>query len=152
MTHDDICGADTADNSPCQLGATQPDGRCHLHTAHDPSHVGRDKVEPTGGRREDVLEAAREGLSMAGCARAAGVSKDTLYRWLDDHPDFSTDFARARASAERELAQAALEEDVNPRMAQFLLARAFDYVERQEIEHSGEVDVDVEADFSDTST
>jgi transposase-like protein len=150
---EDICGAECADGSPCELGTTQPDDKCHLHTAHDPSHVGRDKIEPTDTRREQALEAAEDGLSMGGCARAAGVSKDTLYRWLDEHPDFSTDFARARARAEKDLARDALQEEVNPRMAQFLLARAFDYTERQEIEHDGEIDTgNIVIDFSDTST
>jgi len=151
---DDICGAETkGTDDVCQHGATQPDGRCHLHTEHDPSHVGRDKVEPTGERREDALDAASDGLSMSGCARAAGVSKNTLYRWLDDHPDFSTAFARARAQAERELVRSALMEEVNPRTAHFLLARAFDYVERQEIEHEhGGDGIEIVADFSTEDT
>jgi hypothetical protein len=89
------------------------------------------------GDHDDVLEAAETGMSKAGCARAAGVDKASLLRYLDAHEDFRTAFERARARGESELIHGGLrDEDVDTSMAKFLLASSFDYkkTERREVE------------------
>lgn len=37
---------------------------------------------------EDLIAHSRQGLSFAAFAGVAGVSRKTLYKWLDKHPDF----------------------------------------------------------------
>lgn len=158
MTNDnDVCGYPTADDSPCQHPTTD-DGdadRCWID-AHNESDVDGDQP----GRpsmfdeyREALLEAAEEPIKTRDVARTAGVGKTTLYEWLDEHEDFADAFKRARSRAARDLVHRGLEDpDVDTSVIRFLLERTFDYTKTQEIEHSGEVDLDVEADFSETST
>ncbi|OYR57719.1 helix-hairpin-helix domain-containing protein [Halorubrum halodurans] len=86
---------------------------------------------------DDVLEAAETGMSIRGCARAAGVSLSQLQRYLDTHDDFRVSFERARARGESELIEGGLrDDDVDTSMAKFLLASSFDYkkTERREVE------------------
>jgi len=140
---DEVCGAECADGTPCQ----------HPPNCPVPSHSDPDAENPQGrpskldDRRDDILAGARQGMTMEGCARLAGVSKDTLYRWIDEYPEFSDALNRARAQGELQHLQS-----VNDAGSRFVLERSFGYTKSQEIEHSGEVDVEVEADFSDTST
>jgi transposase-like protein len=151
---DDICGAETAAGTPCELPASRDDERCHLHTTDDDVNAPGVSSTFTEDAGETAIEAARTGKSQAGAARAAGVSESTLRGWLDRHPEFARAFTRARAQGETRLFEAAIgaDEELDPQGARFILSTSFDYTERQEIEHSGEVDVEVEADFSDTST
>ncbi len=137
---DDTCGAETVDGQPCQNPAGE-DGFCWI-----PSHgTEDDDVENPQGRdfalgeedHEDVLEAAETGMSLRGCARAAGVSHSQLRRYLDARPDFRSSFERARARGESELIEGGLrDEEVDTSMAKFLLASSFDYkkTERREVE------------------
>jgi len=86
---------------------------------------------------EEILEAAETGMSIRGCARAAGVSLSQLQRYLDAHPDFRVSFERARARGESELIRGGLRDDeVDTSMAKFLLASSYDYkkTERREVE------------------
>jgi len=141
MTDDtELCGADTTDDEPCQNPAGE-DGSCWI-----PTHGSDDDdVENPQGRdfaigeddHADVLEAAETGMSKAGCARAAGVDKASLLRYLDAHEDFRTAFERARARGESELIEGGLrDDDVDTSMAKFLLASSFDYkkTEKREVE------------------
>lgn len=149
---DDICGAECADGTPCE----HPAGSCPV-----PSHSDPDAENPHGrpsaytdDRAAAAVKAARQGKSKSGAARAASVDRATLDRWLDAHPDFRAEFTRARAQGETRLFEAAIgaDDELDAQGARFLLSTSFDYHERTEVEHSGEVDVEVEADFSDTST
>ena len=84
--------------------------------------------------RESILEAARRGTTKEGCARAGGVTYETLRTWLDEKSEFFAAFKRARAEGESALVEATAEQ--NPK---FVLERSYDYVKKQEIEHSGDV-------------
>lgn len=150
---DDICGAETAEGTPCQHPAGD-NGYCWV-PQHNPTPDGG--TDP-GGRdfvisdddHEDILDAARAGLSRSGCARAAGTDKDSLRRYLDAHDEFRADFMRAREKGERRLAERGLmDPDVDGQMARFLLSTSFGYVktEKRELEHSGEVTHDTPAEF-----
>jgi hypothetical protein len=129
MTGDTICGADTTGEQPCQNPAGE-NGRCWI-----PSHNPDSDDENPHGRpsqldkyEEDILNAAKEGLTYEGIARVAGIGVSTLHEWRGENDDFSESLERARSKAERELIQ-----DVD---AEFVLERSYDYVktERREIE------------------
>jgi len=142
----DICGhEDTTTGHPCQ----HPAGSCPV-----PSHNDSDAENPQGrdfaidaSDHEDILQAAREGFSKAGCARAAGVDEKSLQRYLkaNENADFRRAFMRARHRGERELLRAPLRDDpqnpvnVDGQHARFLLSTSFEYVktEKRELEHSG---------------
>jgi len=141
----DECGYPTegGDGPPCQNPAGE-NGRCWI-----PSHTDPDAENPQGrdfkideADHDDILDAARMGASKAGCARAAGVKKPSLLRYLDAHDSFRTAFMRARSDGEQRLLSGPLfNEDDAPREmdgqhARFLLSTSFDYqkTEKQEIE------------------
>ena len=139
---DDICGAETNDGGMCQHPASRPDGRCHLHTeAEEPAQVGR-KFAIDESDHDDILEAARMGASKAGCARAAGVDKASLLRYLEAHDEFRTDYARARSRGEQRLLTRPLEKgpdghtEMDGQHARFILSTSFDYTktEKRELE------------------
>jgi hypothetical protein len=121
------CGAETSKGEPCQ----NPADSCPWHGVDNPPDTGR----PTKlvDRRDDILVAARQGMTKEGCARMAGVHKSTLYDWLDQYQDFSDAFKRARAQGELQHLR-----DANDSGSRFILERSFGYTKSQEIEHSGE--------------
>jgi AcrR family transcriptional regulator len=50
--------------------------------------------------KEKVLENLREGMTREAAATQAGISKATLYRWIDDDDDFRDDVEAAVDFAE----------------------------------------------------
>jgi transposase-like protein len=92
---------------------------------------------------DDILDAARMGLTYEGIARVAGIGVRTLHDWRDEHDEFSQSLERARAKAERDLIQDADSE--------FVLERSYGYVktEKREVEMDADVNAshDVTADF-----
>ena len=90
----------------------------------DEAHGGRPSM--LNEYEDDLLAAAREGLTYEGIARVAGVGVSTLHEWRDDHEDFSESLERARAKAERDLI-----EDVD---AEFVLERSYGYVKTERLE------------------
>lgn len=159
MSNDDTCGHPTADGSPCQHPATDGDS-CWLNEhGGDAAPSGRD-FSLGEDDHDDILAAAREGLSKSGCARAAGVSHTELNRYLDAHDEFRAAFRRARSEGEHRLVKGALYREVNnpePRRemdgqhARFLLSTSFDYIKTEKKEVEMDADVDhtggVTADF-----
>jgi hypothetical protein len=155
MTDDDVCGAETTDGTPCQ----HPAGSCPV-----PSHSDPDADNPHGRpssfseqKRDQIYTAVGAGLSVHDIASMAEISPDTLRRWTccidnlregvitaDDPCDFCEGYAQAHAEG----AMAVIEQ-CSP---EFRASASFGYTKTQEIEHSGEVDLNSEADFSDTST
>ena len=146
---DGICGAPTTNGEPCQNPTTEngDPNRCWIPSHNDPEadnpHGREFAIDESD--HDAILEAARDGMSKSGCARAAGTGPDELRRYLDAHPDFRDAFMRARSKGERELVRRALYEDpdgpdINDQHARFLLSTSFNYVktERQEVEHSGD--------------
>jgi len=157
---EEICGYEGTDSGdPCQNPVTGENGYCYI-----PSHnaatfgVGPDDVEnPQGANsklpevREDILEAARDGLAKEACAHAAGIHKSTLYDWLDEDsprydPEFQREFWQARWEGERRYIENP--DDVDSRHAQFLLERSFGYTKEQTIEHEGDGLGDVVVSFA----
>ena len=146
---DDVCGHPTegGDGPPCELPASKSDGRCHHHTETDERANGGREWTINESDHEEILTAAREGFSKAGCARAVGVDEKTLRRYVDAHDDFRRDFMRARHKGERTLLKGPLveregePESIDGQHARFLLSTSFDYqkTEKKELEHSGEI-------------
>lgn len=149
---DDVCGStDTSSGDPCQRpagwGRDADTGPCETHHDEGEEPGGRPGLF-TPDRRAQVIERAKLGATLEGCARAAGVSYRTLRNWLDkgrDSDDFDDEyvqffqaFQRARATGEEQLLRATAQDD-----PKFILQSSYDYVktERQEVE--GDVDVDV---------
>ena len=147
---DDVCGYPTegGDGPPCQNPAGE-NGRCYI-----PAHNGDDDTPAPQGRdfaispddHDAILEAARKGASKTGCARAAGVERPSLTRYLEAHDTFRSEFAQARAWGEQRLLEGPLyespegERDMDGQHARFLLSTSFGYqkTERREVEHSGD--------------
>lgn len=143
----ETCGAETTAGTPCQHPTTD-DGdpeRCWI-----PSHNDSGAENPDGrpfaideSDHDDILEAAEMAASKAGCARAAGVDKASLLRYLDAHDTFRTAFMRARHRGEKRLVTEPLYDrkasdapDMDGQHARFLLSTSFDYVktEKKELE------------------
>jgi len=121
------CGAETSDGTPCEWDESER-GECPYHGDGDAPNNGRpSKLEDT---KDDILNAAREGLTLEGCARVAGIGVSTLREWRKEHEDFSAALRRARAEAERELIQ-----DVDP---EFVLERSYGYMKTEKREITGE--------------
>jgi len=135
---DEVCGAETTDGGECQNRAGE-NGRCWI-----PSHNDPDAENPHGAPsqldeyREEILQYAREGLSIKTCAEAAGVDESTMYRWMDRNENFRKSFKRARSEGARLLAVQGLAEDSgkDTSMAKFLLERSHGYTktEKKELE------------------
>jgi len=161
MTDDaDVCGHPTqgGDGPPCQHPVTEGDS-CWIDAHGGSTSVGRN-FAITESDHDDILQAAREGFSKAGCARAAGVDEKSLHRYLeaDENEDFRRSFTRARHKGERVLVKGALydepeerkknERTVNAQHARFILSTSFDYVKTERTELTGEDGgaVEVESD------
>ena len=151
---DDLCGYEgTTTGEPCR----HPAGSCPVPSHSDPdaeNPQGRD-FSITDDDHDAILDAASEGLSKAGCARAAGVDKASLLRYLDAHPEFRTAFRRARREGESQLVRDGLRDpDVDSSMAKFLLSTSFDYIKTERRELGGDVDLggEIVVDFEDADT
>jgi hypothetical protein len=159
---DDICGAECVDGSECQ----HPADSCPV-----PSHSDADADNPQGRDfvlgpedHDALLTAARDGFSKAGCARAAGVQKQNLERYLnaEKNADFRDAFMRARHEGERKLVTGPLRGPEDPdepewdgQHARFLLASSFGYTktEKRELENTGEDALsEIVIDFTDVDT
>ncbi|EMA19022.1 hypothetical protein [Haloarcula argentinensis] len=153
MTDDEeTCGEIKNDGELCDYTAKYDDGRCGIHTEEtDTDDGGRpSKFEKA---REDLLDAADGPLNLKQVANKGGISRPTLYEYLDKYEEFSNSFKRARARAAERLARRALDPDdeIDVSFARFLLERSFKFIktERQEVELDAEVNAthDVTADF-----
>jgi transposase-like protein len=136
---DEICGHPTGDGGECKNPPTEGD-HCWIYS-HGGDVSGHGRPSLLEEYKDDLLEAAREGLTYEGIARVAGVGVSTLHEWRNEYEDFSESLERARGEAERELVQ-----DVG---AEFILERSYAYVktEKREIDMNVDASHDVTADF-----
>ncbi len=74
--------------------------------------------------------------SAAGLAIFLGISRQTVYQWRDDHPEFSDTLATLLAEQERRLINGGLNGEYNSNIAKLMMAN-HDYVERSERAHTG---------------
>jgi transposase-like protein len=140
MSNTEQCeSTSTNDGSPCQRPASRPDGRCHTHTeVGEQSEPGR--PSKLADHWDDILAGARQGMTIEGCARVAGVARETLWNWRQKHPEFAAEFRRARAHGELQHLQS-----VGDCGSRFILERSFNYVktERREIDANHDVSGDI---------
>ncbi|MFW6435656.1 MAG: hypothetical protein ACOCY1_04675 [Halovenus sp.] len=156
MSDDDRCGAETTGDHPCKNPAGE-NGRCWI-PSHNPDSEGEDpNGRPSKFERvkNDLLEAADGYINLKQVANKGGVSRSTLYKYLDEHEDFSDSFKRARGEAADRLVHRALDPDdeIDVTFARFLLERSFKFIktERQEVnldaDHSFDASEGVTAEF-----
>lgn len=136
---DDICGAKTDEGGKCQHPTTDdgdPD-RCWID-AHNEDDVEADQPGRPSLLKEyedQILTGARQGMTLEGCARLAGIDESTLHRWINKYDEFRKSLKRARAHGELQHLRS-----VNESGSRFILERSFGYVktEKRELEHKGE--------------
>ena len=104
------CGEKTAKGTPCRRRVTEEGERCHVHSG---GKVGRpDGLTPEVAAR--IVQGVRTGAHLGVAAEAAGISYDTLRRWLkrgeaESHGPYRELLeAVRRAEAEAELRHVAL--------------------------------------------
>lgn len=140
---EEICGVTKNDGEPCEYEPKYEDGKCGIHSDHN------DRT-PAGGRPgklddhwDDILEGARQSMSIEGCARLAGVTEQTLHNWLNENEEFFESFNRARAEGELDLIQ-----NVDDAGSRFLLERSYGYTKTEERQITGGGGGPVEVIFS----
>lgn len=82
--------------------------------------------------RDELIDAAEEGLTYEGIARVAGVGLSTLQEWRKDHEEFNAELERARARGEVQLVR-----ETRESRPEFILERSYGYTKEQEIALSG---------------
>lgn len=145
MTNTDKCGyTKDSDGQPCQLPASRSDGRCHHHTTNDDERANGGRPSLLSEYEDDIYAGARQGMTLEGCARLAGVDESTLHRWIKKYDDFRKSLNRARAHGELQHLQS-----VNDRGSQFILERSFGYIKKEKREHMGEGGGGIVIDYGD---
>lgn len=142
---DDSCGYERPNGDPCKNPATEGD-HCWIES-HGGDVSGHGRPSTLEDHWDDIMAGAREGMTLEGCARLAGVDESTLHRWKNNHEEFHKSLKRARAHGELQHLQS-----VNDAGSRFILERSFDYVktERREHEHSGEDGAPIEIALNET--
>lgn len=152
MTDDEICGYETVNGGGCQNRAGD-NGRCWIpqhNPDSDDENDGRGRPELLDEYRDEVLKAARQGKSISGCGREAGVDESTIRGWLERHADFSRAFKRARAEGEDEWIREGRGPDGDSSFAKFMLNTSYDYKETEKREVTGEDGGPVELNLNET--
>ena len=101
-----------------------------------------------------VIELGKQGKSITAMANACDVSRETMYTWMDIHPEFLDAIKRARGHAQQwweDTGQEQARGDIqgNATAMIFMMKNQFpdDYRDRREVDHSGELKV-VAIDFT----
>lgn len=108
--------------------------------------AGRKPTKPPADASVRLHELAADGFSIVGVAKRMGVSKDTLQRWLDDHPDLQEAFDQGRETERyclhNMLYRQAVEQG-NATAAMFLLKARHGYREGDQSNGAGRVNVNI---------
>lgn len=125
-----ICGAETQSGRKCQKSGNKDDGKCHIHSRHSETNIGNpSKYEDV---RDELLEKAEEYITTKQVAHGAGVSKQTLYNYIQQYDDFAEEFRKRRSKASQKLIRDQMNGEVKASMAKFLLQTSFDYIKTEE--------------------
>jgi hypothetical protein len=133
MSDDDTCTAIKNNGEPCEYTAKYDDGKCGVHSDENPRQDPGGRPSLLEEYEDDILVGARQGMTLEGCARLAGVDESTLHRWINQNEEFRKSLKRARAQGELQHLQS-----VNDRGSQFILERSFGYVKTEKREIMGE--------------
>jgi hypothetical protein len=131
----DDCIATKNDGEPCTYTAKYPDGKCGIHSEHNDRTPAGGRPSKLDDHWDDILTGARQGMTLEGCARLAGVAEKTLHAWINKNDKFRKALKRARAQGELKHLQS-----VNDSGSRFILERSYGYVktEKRELEHTGD--------------
>ena len=131
----------TYKNSYCKIA---------LEYFNEPMMVKKVRQQATGsGKVVDVeYEVPRMFPSMAGLARRLKCSKDTVYRWAKENPDFSDALNECRAIQEELLTAMSLGGDWHAGFAKFLMINNHGYKDKVEQEVTTK-DITVQIDNDD---
>lgn len=130
MTESEICGEVKNDETLCEYAPKYDDGKCGIHSEENEDQDPGGRPSILEEHKDDILVGARQGMTLEGCARLAGVDESTLHRWKDKHEDFRKSLMRARAQGELKHIQS-----VNDSGSRFILERSFGYVKTERREH-----------------
>jgi hypothetical protein len=129
------CSATKNDGEPCTFTAKYDDGKCGVHSDENPRQDPGGRPSELGQYKDDILHGAEQGMTLAGCARMAGVAEKTLHAWLNKHDEFRKSLRRARAQGELKRL-----DNVNESGSRFILERSYGYVKTEKREHTGDED------------
>lgn len=131
MSDDDICGANTSNDQPCQNPAGD-NGRCWIPSHNDPDAENPQGRDPklTKQRQEQIADMLENGHSVAAACRCNEIGQSTFYEWLEKgdqqdegiYADFAERVARARGVGERKLVDELLEMAREERDARTILS------------------------------
>ena len=130
MTNE-TCDAVKNDGDPCEYAAKYDDGKCGIHTDENPRQDPGGRPSLLEEYEDDIMVGARQGMTLEGCARLAGVAEKTLHSWINNNEEFRKSLKRARAQGELKRLQT-----VNESGSRFILERSFGYTKTEKREHS----------------
>jgi len=85
MSDKDTCGYDdTHTGDPCGNHASEPDGRCHLHTQTE-NQRGHSKL--SHDRQERIATAIEQGVPLVAACRLNGITHKTHRNWMQAGED-----------------------------------------------------------------
>ena len=98
------------------------------------------KTSFTRKKGEVVLEALRNRLGAAAAAKSVGVSRQTLYNWRDENPDFNSAWDDIQESITDEIERSAISRAIegDTTLSIFMLKTRRRDVYQERIEHTGE--------------
>mgnify|MGYP001061479472 CR=1 FL=1 len=108
-----------------------------------PTKYNRNILKKAKEYLENYAECGDAVPSAAGLACELGVSKASIYKWGDEHQEFSYTLQAIQAMQERKLASGGLTGAFQPTIAKLMLAN-HGYHEKQDIDHGGKLDVSIE--------
>ena len=79
-------------------------------------------------------------------AKKIGVTRSTLFKWTNDYPEFSDAYKCAKELQEELLVNNSLKNRYNPYFAQFVLKNGHGWRDKQEIEQTNEIKVEITKD------
>lgn len=101
------------------------------------------KYKPEFGER--IIELMSQGYSLAAAAADLEVGRSTVYKWIDEHPDFAGLVEIAKVRRLQKLETDLLETKLGPVVTSriFALKNASpDWREKSEVEHTGKLETE----------
>ncbi len=101
-----------------------------------PSSYSAEMVEKTRHYIDTYKDHGDEIPQVAGLAGVLGVSRASLYKWADEHEEFSDILSKLKAEQRRVLFNNGLNSTFNPTITKLILSHAHGVNEKTEQEHT----------------